>query len=525
MSSVEQVTGSDQANGQAVMPGGRELSISVENPATGEVVGSVPVRSATELAEMAQRGRAAQPGWEALGFAGRAEVFARCQKWLIENQQRVIETIVSETGKAYEDALLAEIGYTAGAFKYWAKNAPAYLADERVRTSSPFVKGRKLVVRYAPVGLVGVIGPWNFPLTNSFGDCIPALAAGNSVILKPSEVTPLTSSFVAEGMRECGMPEGVFQVATGDGQTGADLVDLVDFIMFTGSTATGRKVMAKAAETLTPVGLELGGKDPMIVMADADVERAANYAAFYSMNNAGQVCISVERAYVEAPIYDEFVAKVAAKVKALRQEKSTGPGTTDVGAVIHPPQIDIVESHVNDAVAKGAKVLVGGKAHRDGGRFFEPTVLVDVDHTMTCMTEETFGPTLPIMKVESVDEAIRLSNDSQYGLQASVFSKDLAKAEAVARRIEAGSVCVNDCQINYTAFELPMGGWKSSGLGVRHGANGIRKYTRSQTILVTKLPLGKKDLHMHPYTSKRTGLFTKMISFIYGRGRSSKKNS
>jgi len=517
---MSSTTGSDvETSGNGSSAYGSTGTITVENPATGEKVGEIHVTTAAELDDLAARGRAAQPGWEALGFAGRAEIFARCQKWFITNQEKLIQSVQSETGKTYEDALLAEIAYTAGAFKHWAKQAPEFLADERVKTSSPFVKGRKLVVRHAPVGLVGVIGPWNFPITNSFGDCIPAMAAGNAVILKPSEVTPLTSLLIAEGMKECGIPEGIFQVATGDGSTGANLVDRVDFIMFTGSTRTGRKVAVRAAENLIPYGLELGGKDPMIVMADADVERAANYAAFYAMNNAGQVCISVERVYVEAPIYDEFVAKVTEKVKSLRQTAPTGPGSSDVGAVIFPPQIDIVEGHVKDAVAKGAKILTGGEAHREGGRFFEPTVLVDVDHTMECMTEETFGPTLPIMKVDSVDEAIRLANDSEYGLQASVFSGDTAKAEAVARKVEAGAVCVNDCQINYTALELPMGGWKTSGVGVRHGAPGIRKYTKPQTILVTKLALGKSDLHMHPYTAKRSKLFGRMINLIYGRGR------
>ncbi|MCX6394025.1 MAG: succinic semialdehyde dehydrogenase [Solirubrobacterales bacterium] len=498
---------------------GSASTINVDNPATGEIVGTIDITTPDQLAEMAARGRAAQPGWEALGFAGRAEVFARCQKWIMDNKEELIETIISETGKTYEDALLAEISYTAGAFKYWAKEAPEFLADERVKTSSPLVKGRKLVVRHAPVGVVGVIGPWNFPMTNSFGDCIPAMAAGNSVILKPSEVTPLTSLVVAKGMKACGIPEGVFQVATGDGTTGSALIDNVDFIMFTGSTRTGRKVAVKAAENLIPYGLELGGKDPMIVMADADVERAANFASYFSMNNAGQVCISVERVYVEAPIYDEFVQKVTDKVKTLRQGASTGPGSIDLGAVIFQPQIDIVEAHVNDAVAKGAKVLTGGHAKREGGRFFEPTVLVDVDHTMDCMTEETFGPTLPIMKVDSVDEAIRLANDSVYGLQATVFSGNIEKAEAVARQLEAGAVCVNDCQVNYTALEIPMGGWKTSGVGVRHGAPGIRKYTKSQTILVTKFSFGKQDMYMHPYSAKTTNLFAKALGFLYGRGR------
>ena len=230
--------------------------------------------------------------------------------------------------------------------------------------------------------------------------------------------------------------------------------------MFTGSTATGKKVMERAARTLTPVALELGGKDPMIVCADADLERAANAAVQYSMQNAGQTCISTERVYVEKPIYDDFVRLVTEKVNALRQGRPAGPGSTDLGAVIHPPQSDIVERHVADAVDKGARVLTGGNRRDDNGHYFEPTVLVDVDHTMDCMREETFGPTVPIMKVEDADEAVRLSNDTPYGLQASVWTKDARKGERLARRIEAGAVTVNDAQVNYLALELPMGGWK-----------------------------------------------------------------
>jgi acyl-CoA reductase-like NAD-dependent aldehyde dehydrogenase len=277
--------------------------------------------------------------------------------------------------------------------------------------------------------------------------------------------------------------------------------------------------MERAAQTLTPVGLELGGKDPMIVLADADLERAANGAAFYSMLNAGQVCISVERVYVEEPVYDEFVAKVTDKVRALRQGASEGPGTVEVGAVIFPPQLDIVADHVKDAVDKGAKVLVGGHANdQGGGRFYEPTVLTDVDHTMKAMTEETFGPTLPIMKVADADEAVRLANDSQYGLAASVWTKDTVKGERIARRIEAGAVCVNDATLNYAALELPMGGWKASGLGSRHGAGGIRKYCAQQSLLVKRLAL-KRDVHMFPYKPRTTRLIGRVLRFMYGRGR------
>ena len=492
--------------------------IAVENPATGEIVRSIPVTTPGELAEMVARARAAQPGWEAIGFEGRATVLRRAQKWVVDNHDRIVDTIVSETGKTREDAQMAEVGYAAAAFGFWAKRAPEYLAEEKIRSSSPFVAGRKLLVRYRAIGLVGVIGPWNYPLSNSFGDCIPALAAGNAVILKPSEVTPLTSLLMAECMADCGLPEGVFNVAVGRGDLGAELVDHVDMVMFTGSTRTGQKVMARAAETLTPVSLELGGKDPMIVLADADLERASNAAVHYSMQNGGQTCISVERVYVEAPIYDQFVAKVEKKVRALRQGPPGAPGTVDVGAVTFPPQLETVSGHVESAKAAGARVLVGGHAKEGPGRFYEPTVLVDVDHGMEAMTEETFGPTLPIMKVADAEEAVRLANDSKYGLAGSVWTKDANRGEELAKRLETGAVCVNDAQVNYVALELPMGGWKESGLGVRHGAGGIRKYTRTQAVLVTRFMPIKKELHMMGYHARNYGLVKRALRLLYGRG-------
>jgi acyl-CoA reductase-like NAD-dependent aldehyde dehydrogenase len=494
--------------------------IAVENPATGEIIAHVPDLDAEQVAGLARAARAVQPAWEALGFEGRGRVLRRAQKWVVDNIDRVIETIVSETGKAYEDALIAEVMYGANALGFWAKHAPRYLADERVRSASPLLKGKRMVLRYRPIGLVGVIGPWNYPLTNSFGDVVPALAAGNAVILKPSEVTPLTSLLLADTLRECGLPEGVFSIATGRGETGAALVDEVDMIMFTGSTETGRAVMARAAQTLTPVSLELGGKDPMIVLADADVERAANSAVYYSMLNGGQTCISVERAYVEAPVYDEFVAKVTEKARALRNDRPAGPGSIDVGAITFPPQVDTIERHVEDARAKGAQIVVGGARGHDGqgGHWYEPTVIAGADHTMDIMREETFGPTLPIMKVADAEEAIRLANDSPYGLGASVFSKDAARGEAVARRIDAGAVCVNDSNVNYTALELPMGGVKASGMGSRHGAGGIRKYTRQQALLISRLH-PRKDIHMYPYTTKMTAVLRKLTRALYGRGK------
>ncbi len=506
------------SNGASVAAAGSEIA--VENPATGEIVTTVPDLGAAAVADLARRGREAQPTWEAYGFEGRAQVLRRAQKWLMDNSERVIETIVSETGKTYEDAEFAEIAYTAHAFGFWAGHAAEYLGDERVKSSQLLVKGKKLVMRYRPLGLIGVIGPWNYPLTNSFGDCIPALAAGNSVILKPSDVTPLTSLLMADGLRQCGLPDDVLQIATGRGGTGAALVEEVDMIMFTGSTATGRKVAEAAARRLIPVSLELGGKDPMIVLGDADLERAANFATYYSMQNAGQTCISTERVYVEEPVYDEFVAKVSEKVRSLRVGRPRGPGSVEVGAITFPPQLEKISEHVVDAVDRGARVLTGGRTVQgDGGRFYEPTVLVDVDHSMKIMTEETFGPTLPIMKVRDAEEALRLANDSPYGLAASVFTRDAERGEALARRIEAGAVTVNDAMVNYTALELPMGGAKASGLGSRHGAGGIRKYCAQQAIVVTSKLAMKREVHMYPYRAGTTRLLARLFKFMYGRGK------
>ncbi|HEX7323561.1 MAG TPA: aldehyde dehydrogenase family protein [Mycobacterium sp.] len=494
--------------------GNARAQIPVENPATGEVIGHVPDMTPAEVAELARRARAAQPAWEAMGFDGRGRVLRRMQRWLIDNGDRVINTICSETGKTYEDAQIAELTYGAQAFGFWAAHAPRYLADERIHSSSVFVKGKRLVLRYRPMGLIGVIGPWNYPLTNSFGDCIPALAAGNAVMLKPSEITPLTSLLMAEGLAECGLPADVFVVATGRGATGAAVIDEVDMIMFTGSTATGRKVGIRCAERLIPASLELGGKDPMIVLADADVERAANHAAYYSMFNCGQTCISIERCYVEAPIYDDFVRRVTDKVKAIRQGVPAGAGSVDVGSLTFPPQVETVQRHVDDAREHGAKVLTGGHRGRTKGYWFEPTVLTDVNHDMACMREETFGPTLPIMKVADAEEAIRLANDSDYGLCAAVFSRNLAHGEAVARRINAGAVTVNDALVNYTALELPMGGAKpGSGIGYRHGPGGIRKYCRQQSLLISRFH-PRRDIHTYPYKAKRTWLFGRLLAAL-----------
>jgi len=488
----------------------------VENPATGEAIAHVPELDAAAVAALVDRARAAQPGWAALGFERRGELMRELRRWIVLNRKRVVDTLVAEGGRPPDEVLQTDIWYACDAIGFWSKHAREYLADERIRSSSPFMLGKRIVVRHRPVGVVGVIGPWNYPLVNSFGDAIPALMAGNSVVLKPSEVTPLANVLIGEGVEECGFPADVFLVATGRGETGSALVDNADMIMFTGSTRTGKKIMAQAAERLIPVSLELGGKDPFIVLSDADVERAANVAVQWSMSNSGQICQAVERVYVEEPVHDEFVSKVVEKVGALRQGAASEAGGVDIGAITFPPQIEVVERHVKDAVDKGASVRVGGKRRPGPGRFYEPTVLTGVDHSMEVMTDETFGPVLPIMRVRDADEAVRLANDSRYGLNSAVFTKDLGKGESVARRLDAGNACVNDALINYFAFEAPFGGTGESGLGARHGAQGIRKYCSTQTILVTRFG-PKREPTMYPNRAWKSKLFERLMVLMWGR--------
>jgi len=490
-------------------------SIAVDDPATGAIIGHVP-DMAHEVPTLVARAKSAQAAWAALGVKGRADVIASWRRWLVANRKELAASTVRETGTIYEEALINEVYLTAAGMSFWEKRAEAMLGDERVPARNPFVLGRKLIVRQRPLGVVGVIAPWNFPILLGVGDTIPALMAGNTVVIKPSELTPLTTRMVADGFRAAGGPEDVFICATGDGRAGAALVDHVDMIMFTGSTATGRRVAARAGERLIPCSLELGGKDPMIVCADADLDRAASGAVQWGLTRSGQVCMSVERIYVEAPAYEPFLAKLTERVEALRQGAPGDAGSTDIGAMTMPKQMEIVAAHVADAREKGARVLTGGAALSGPGRFFAPTVIADADHSMDCMRDETFGPTLPVMKVSGTDEAIGLANDTTYGLSASVWTKDLAKGEALARRIHAGTAAVNDANIMFAAREVPFGGARESGVGARHGVGGIRKYCESQTIMVTRLGL-KRDISWLPANRRVTRLFDRVLSRIYGR--------
>jgi len=489
--------------------------IDVRNPATGETSETIAVDSPEAVAETVARVRANQAEWEAMGIEGRYHWLSKLRDWILDNQDRVLDTMQRETGKVRADAS-NEPGYLADMINFYGAKAAKFIGEESVRPHSPLLASKKLRVQYRPHPVVGIISPWNFPLILSLGDAIPALQAGAAVVIKPSEFTPLGLIEVVKAWKEeIGGPD-VFDCVQGVGDTGGALVDAVDFIQFTGSDRTGRKVMARAAETLTPVSLELGGKDPMIVLSDADLDRAANAAAWGGMMNSGQICISVERIYVEEPAYDDFVAKLTAEVGRLRQGADDASDPKEVGAMTSPNQIAIVEDHVTDALASGARALTGGRRVEGPGDYYEPTVLVDVDHSMKVMRDETFGPVVGVMKVRDAEEALRLANDSRYGLSGSVFG-ERERAERVARRVECGAINVNDVLINYFASDVPMGGWKQSGIGYRHGAPGIKKFCRTESLVITRFG-GKREPTWYPYTKGRRRLVDRLVKLLNARG-------
>jgi acyl-CoA reductase-like NAD-dependent aldehyde dehydrogenase len=501
------------ASGNGAGEPGRE-TFEVLNPATGHVIRELEVASPEDVRETVARVRANQAEWEALGNAGRYRWLGKLRDWMIDNYDRIADTMQAETGKVRADAA-GESVYLTDIINFYGERADDFIGDERVRPHSALVAAKKLTIQYRPFPVVGVISPWNFPLILSIGDAIPALQAGAAVVIKPSEFTPLgLQEIVTAWKEEIGGPD-IFDCVNGMAETATELIDQVDFIQFTGSDRTGKKVMARAAETLTPVTLELGGKDPMIVLSDADIDRAANAAAWGGMMNSGQICMSTERIYVEEPVYDEFIAKLTAEVSGLRQGQDGPKYEKDVGAMTSPNQTAIVESQVNEALEEGARALTGGKRRPGEGDYYEPTVLVDVDHSMRVMRDETFGPVVGVMKVRDEEEALRLANDTRYGLSGAVFGEK-ERAERIARRVECGAINVNDVLTNYFAAGVPMGGWKESGIGFRHGEYGIKKFCRPESIVVTRFG-GKRELLWYPYTPVRRGLLRRMTRFFAGR--------
>jgi acyl-CoA reductase-like NAD-dependent aldehyde dehydrogenase len=487
--------------------------LEIRSPATRESLGEIVVSSREDVAAAIARARDAQKEWAAVSIAERARIVRGAIDLLVEQRDEVTKTILGETGKTRVESLIMEVLPGCDYINFWCGRAVKELSDEKRRLHGYLRPYKKLMMHYRPLGVVGIITPWNGPFALAINPTVQAILAGNAVILKPSEVAPYSGEWAIRLLREAGVPEGVVQTLHGDGETGASLVQGgVQKISFTGSVRTGKKIAAACAEQLIPYTLELGGKDAMIVCEDADLERAAHGAVFNSILNSGHVCMGVERIYVVESVADEFEERVKSIVGGLRYGKGDD---VDVGAVFWDRQLPIIERHVQDAKAKGAEVVVGGEADTTEGLFYKPTFIRKVDHTMELMREETFGPVVAVMRVADEEEAIRLANDSHYGLSGSVWTKDIARGVEIAKRLETGSVVINDASMAYGAPEAPFGGLKDSGVGQVNGLGGLRGYTHPQPILIDRWGV-KKERVWYPHTSKTIQEIDAMIRFIYG---------
>ena len=484
------------------------------NPGTGEELGRTPISSPAEIVNAVARARAAQPDWAKRSYKERGRVILKARDLLLNKVDELGLLVSQETGKPVSEAIAMEVVPTLDALYFLARKAERLLRPDKIDIGQYGLMGRSSRIVYKPIGVVGIISPWNFPLATPAQEIVMALVAGNSVVLKPSELTTLTALKLGEIFREAALPPGLLEIVTGAGAVGASLIDArVDKIMFTGSVATGKRVAAAAAKHLTPVVLELGGKDPMIVLEDADIANAARGAVWGAFANSGQACASVERCYVQESVAPEFLAHVLAETTTLKQGVGTAPDT-DVGSMTNERQLEIVEDHVADAVAHGAKVVSGGKRVANStGFFYPPTVLTNVNHTMKIMRDETFGPVLPVMTFKTEAEAVELANDSVFGLTASVWTNNIGRGRRLAEKVAAGTVMVNEVLYTHGIAQTPWGGVKESGYGRTHGRAGLLELVNPHHIHVNRfgwLP----DLWWFRYDQSAGKLFRELANYF-----------
>ncbi|MFE6187746.1 succinic semialdehyde dehydrogenase [Streptomyces sp. NPDC056465] len=456
------------------------------SPFTGDKLADLPESTPEDVQTAFDRARAAQPVWAATPVRARAAVLLRFHDLILQRQSEVLDLIQLETGKARLHAH-EEVQAVAVSARHYGRRAAAYLKPKRHTGVVPALT--KVTELRQPRGVVGQIAPWNYPLELSVGDALPAFVSGNAVVMKPDTETALTALWARDLLIEAGLPAEVFQVVLGEGPVvGPEVVQRVDYVSFTGSTATGRDVAQRAAARLVGVSLELGGKNPMLVLADADVEKAAEGAVRACFSSAGQLCISIERLYVHASVADAFVERFAARTKAMRLGASLAYGA-DMGSLVGERQLETVSRHVAEAVEKGATLVAGGVARPDiGPLFYEPTILDNVQEPMAVCAQETFGPVVSLYRFTDEDEAVGLANATPYGLNASVWTKDARRGHRIAARLRAGTVNINEGYAPaYGSVQSPMGGMKESGLGRRHGSEGILKYTEAQTVAQQRL--------------------------------------
>lgn len=475
------------------------------DPTTDRVVGTYPVHGPDAVDAAVRRARGAAEWWASLGFTGRAERLRRWKGVLARRMSELCDVVRAETGKPTGDAQL-EIVLAVEHIEWAARNARRVLGPKR-RPPSLLLANHAATVEYRPLGVVGVIGPWNYPVFTPLGSVAYALAAGNAVVFKPSEYTPGVGAWLVETFAEVVPEQPVLQLVTGFGATGAALVRAdVDKIAFTGSAATGKKIMAAAAERLTPVVIEAGGKDPLLVDADADLDAAADAAVWGAFSNAGQTCVGVERVYVHTAVYDEFVARLTERARQVRPGEHYGPMTMR-------SQLDVVRRHIADALARGGRALVGG-ADAVGERYVRPTVLVDVPEDSAAVREETFGPTVTVTRVSDMDEAVEKANDSAYGLGSTVFSR--RRGMELARRLRTGMTAVN-APLSFAGIAtLPFGGIGDSGFGRIHGPEGLREFARPKAIARQRyrMPLVMTTFARTPRTDELVG---RLVTMLHGR--------
>jgi acyl-CoA reductase-like NAD-dependent aldehyde dehydrogenase len=478
---------------------GHDRVIEKTSPVTGELLGTFRISTKEDVEAAVARARGAFPAWRDTSVKDRLRMLSRIKDVVRTHGEEYARRISEDTGKPLVDSLLTELMSIPLFLDHYRRTAPKALARKKVGTPILF-PGKKSYLEHFPMGVIGIISPWNFPFQLAMVPTVSALIAGNTVVLKPSEVTPITGEIIDEIFRRIGLPRGVVEVVQGDGTTGAALSEAeVDKIFFTGSVATGRRVMAAAAKRPIPVELELGGKDAMIVCADANLERAARAAIWGGLVNCGQMCTSVERILVEEPVYDRFVALLAEKVDKVRVG---GPEEhADMGPLTFSKQLHTIERHVASAIAAGARVVRGGQRVDRPGQFYAPTLIADVKPDMELYCEETFGPVLPVTRVRDAEEAIRLANEHQYGLTGSVWTADVDRGLELASRMECGQVMVNDLVAIVGNPALPFGGVKNSGFGRYHGVEGILSFTHQKAIMVDR---GKLDFEpiWFPYRDK-----------------------
>lgn len=498
----------------ALVPAGDDApALPVEAPFTGEVVGTVPACTAADVAAAVERARVAQRVWARRPVAQRARVVRRFRSLLLDRREALCDLIGLEAGKPRYHAFV-EVYNVAENCRFYARHAADYLAEDRRAGPVPLLTAVR--VRRRPIGVVGVVSPWNYPLMLSVGDAIPALLAGNAVVLKPAEETPFAALAALDLLREAGLPADALQVLTGFGdEAGAALADAADFVGFTGSAETGRIVGERAGRRLRDCSLELGGKNPMVVLDDADLDRAVEGAVQGAFGNAGQVCLAPERIYVEESAYDPFLQAFAGRTRRLRMDASADYAV-EVGSLISADHLAKVAAHVGDAVDRGATVVAGGRARPDvGPYFYEPTVLVGVEPGMRVHDEETFGPVVSVYRVADAAEAVARANDTSSGLSASVWTADRRRGARVARALSFGTVTINGpYAVGYAATAAPMGGLRDSGIGRRHGPEGFLKYTATQTVARNRgaelLPPGRRAKRVVRRMSRLAGLLGRL---------------